>query len=187
MKQLFFLFTVLLGLPLFSHQNTLFRDEETGFVMEVPAHLRRTWNVSNYENGIEVNVFHSDLDGEEVSFIITGKIPLASVLGEGSESFYPMFLENLKEQMDEIFKEIEVDYRIDSLTSLADESYCAQRYHFSCSDEGEGAFVDLHSFLLDRYAFFVVTAVSYEDGENRNFEKFSEEVLKKVRFIEEGK
>lgn len=185
MKKLFLFFAFVLSLPLFSYENSLFRDEDTGFVMEIPANMKRTWNVSHCENGIELNVFQSDLDSDQFSFIITGKIPLTSVLGEGVESFFPMILENLKEQAVEVLDEIELDCEIVSLTSLADLDYCAQRYHFSLSDEEGSLFLDLHSFLQDNYSFIVVTAVAYENRGSQKFEKFSQEVLKRVRFIED--
>jgi len=180
------LFTCL-GITLFAMEPTIFRDEDTGFVMKVPAGMQRTWNVSNSDNGIEIVVFQSDSNEEKFSIITTGKFPLKTVIGEGSEGLYPFVVEQLQSTILANQKEEGFPIQMEILPSLANDEYCGQRFRIHLFDEDwdEPFHVDIHAFMIETYSCIVMTGVFPETSEDE-LEAFTAEVLDGVHFIEES-
>ncbi|MDN3505725.1 MAG: hypothetical protein P0S96_00650 [Simkaniaceae bacterium] len=172
MKTLLTLLLTCFGITLFG-SDTLFRDEDTGFVMQIPAEAKRTWNLSHCENGIELIVFQN----EEESFIAFGKLPLTDVLGEGAEGSYPFVFEELQE----MFCGEESVFSIEVLPSLAPEEYAASRMRIRIKDEDEDVCMDLHSFLIGTNSIHIVTY----DGSESALDKLTFGVLSSVSIIEE--
>ena len=188
MKALFLTLIACFTMTLFASETTLFRDEDTGFVMEIPSDMNRTWNLSNSENGIEMNVFQSEDFDEKFYVIVTGRFPLKDVIGEGSEGLYPFIVEQLESAF-LINQENDEDspVKIEMLPSLADEEYCGQRFRFHVWDEDwdEPFQIDVHAFMIETYSFVVATGMYPSKSEE--LDAFTTKVLSGVRFIEEDK
>jgi hypothetical protein len=176
MKTLLTLLLTCFGITIFGSDTTLFRDEDTGFVMQIPTGVKRTWNLSHSENGIELVVFQNE---EDFSFIAFGKLPLTDVLGEGSEGLYPFVFE----EMQELFGDEESAITLEVLPSLADQEYAASRIRIRLEDEEEGVCLDLHSFLVDTNSIHIATGV-YARPESE-LDQFTYDVLSTVFIIEE--
>lgn len=183
MKQLFLIITMFLGIPLFSLQeNTLFRDEDTGFVVELPGIMKRTWNVTNCENGIEINVFHTDLETEPLMLVVTGKFPIGFYAGEDAEDAFSQVFEHVKY---EIMESYGLDFHIEPLPSLADEKYQGRRFRLVFGEDRENTSLDFHIFLCNSYGYIVLTATLPLENFD-TLESFTEQIMKRVRFIEES-
>lgn len=171
------------GITAFGSDTTLFRDEDTGFVMQIPDGVKRTWNLSHSENGIELIVFQKEEDEEKFFFIGFVKLPLTDVLGEGSEGLYPFVFE----EMQEIFcdsQDEESTITLEVLPSLADQEYGASRMRMRIEGEEEEAVVfDVHSFLVDTNSVHIATG-GYLSTES-DLDQFTFDVLSSVFFIEE--
>jgi len=173
------------GITLFGSDASLFRDEDTGFVMQIPAEMKRTWNLSHSENGMELIVFQSEDDEERFFVIALGKIPLTDFLGQGSEGLYPMVFEQVQEMICDL-QEDEGAFSLEILPSLADTEYGATRMRICIQDEEEeeeGMAIDVHTFLVDTYSILVATGVY--SCEERDLDQFTFDVLSSVRFIDE--
>lgn len=178
------------GTALFSSDKTLFRDEDTGFVMQVPAGIKRTWSLSNCENGMEINIFQTEENEEQFSLIAIAKCPLSGLVGEEGEALYPFLAEEFKGFMEEEGEDLDFDFQMTQLPSLAEEKYRGQRYRISFGedeeDEEEDRFtLDIHAFLIDSYSYIVVTT-TYPCEWGDELDHFTKQVLKNVHFIGES-
>jgi len=161
MKTLMLALLTCFGITLFGSDATLFRDEDTGFVMQIPAEMKRTWNLTHSENGMEMIVFQSEEEEEKFFIIALGKIPLTDVLGQGSEALYPFIFEQVQEVICDLQEE-EDSISLEVLPSLADQEYGASRMRICIQDEDdedERVAIDVHTFLVDTYSILVATGV----------------------------
>ncbi len=185
MRMLFLMFMTCFGVTLFASEGTIFRDEDTGFVMEIPAGMKRTWNISNSDNGMEITVFEPIESGEKVCVVTTGKVPLKAMTGEGSEGLFPFMIEQVKATMQTLQEDEELPFQIEELPSLANEEYCGQRFRLCIMDEDwdEPIRVDVHAFVVETYSFVVTTLVS-PCVDEEELDDFTNMILGGVRFIE---
>ena len=186
MKTLFLTLITCFTVTLFASPKTLFRDEDAGFVVQMPSDMRRTWVLSttSKKNGIGIHVFQSEDLNEDV--IITGRFPLKDVIGEGSEGLYPFIVDQLQSILWEFLTEEVCPVQVEMLPSLADEEYCGQRFRFHMMKESwdEPYQIDVHVFMIETYSFFVATAMYPYKSEE--LDAFTTKVLNNVRFIEEA-
>lgn len=183
MKMLLLLLTACLGTTLFASESHIYRDEDSGLVMTLPSHIERTWHLSHFENGIEFNVFQSELDDESFCFITTGRMPLKSILGEGSEGSFPLVMEQLHTLLD--IDDEDVEFQFEILPSLAKDEYCGIHYrlHLRDDDWEEAMHIDIHVFTIGTCSHVIVTGM-YPSSVDE-LDAFSGEILAAVDFIEE--
>jgi hypothetical protein len=181
MKKRLLALVTLLAATLNASNPTLFRDEDTGFVMEIPAGMNRTWNLTHFQNTLEAIAFQNEDFTDSVRGIAFVKIPLTEVLGEGSEGLYPIIFD----QIHALAADLEDSaFTIETLPSLADEEYGSSRIRISYVDEEElGLTFDLHTFMMDTYAIIVLTVSQTEP--THSTDAFTYQVLSTARFIEE--
>ena len=187
MKALFLSLIACFTATVFASDTTLFRDEDAGFVMQVPSDMKRTWNLSNSENGIEMNVFQSEDFDEDFCVIVTGRFPLKDVIGEGSEGLYPFIVDQLQSAFLTNQEEDEdCPVQVEMLPSLANEEYCGQRFRFHMMDEDwdEPFQIDVHAFIIETYSYVVATGMY--PARSERLDAFTTKVLSGVRFIEEA-
>lgn len=191
MKALFIALLLGCGIQLYASQSSLFCDDEVGLTVEIPAGLHRTWNLSNVQNGFEINMFNSQEDLSPLCAIVFGKYSLENVSNEDFYSIYPSIIQQLQQafsEEDEDGCEEDVQFQIESLPSLIlSENFVSerQRIHFFAEElEGEVC-LDVHFFFHNGYICAIATGV-YPNVSAERLDRFSSRVVNSIRFIAEA-
>jgi len=187
MKTLWLSLILALGVNLFAQETSLFRDEDSGLVLEIPPGFKQTWNISNLETGLEMTVFNSDGRDTDVFMIMIGKLPLISLWSEPMEAFYPIIMSQIEEvlSLGKIYVDKDgVVFQAETLPGYSSDCYFGKRIRmFLGSDEMfEELFMDVHFFIENQQACAVVTGV-FPDADEEDLDAFSQSVLESVRFV----
>ncbi len=188
MKALFLSMMMCLGTFCFANEVSIYRDEDTGLVMEIPQGFKRTWNLSNSETGLEVTVFNTDEFEDTISVIGIGKLPAIAFDLNNLEPFIALLKGELysnfsEEERKEIEEEIVVN--LEELRPFLDDSYQSRRLRLEIhvNEVNEDFQMDIHVFAKNDHACAVVTGIF--PTEDDQLENFSKDVFENVRFIEE--
>ena len=177
MRKTFLCLILLITGALTANQGSLFRNEDSGLVVEIPNGLKRTWSVNNHEWGLELTVFQ---EGDEKAII------LATIPKENA--FVDHWLPTLEDPNALLasYREDneEDDFSLKVEESLANEEYSAMRIHVEGDFEIANVSGDIHFFQREKYVTFIGTVLGSEEKVT-GAEEFSKSVLETVRFIEE--
>ncbi len=178
----FFLSVLVAATALLSANDpTIYRDEDSGLVLEIPGGLTHTWSLSHSEKGLDFHVFQTN--EYPMYLVVTGRLPLKEVLGEGSEGLFAQVLSEFQSGFD-----AESSLKFESLPSLASDEYASERMRVHFIDEEEEVedlYMDMHLFLKDTQVTIIGTILYSPEEGGESIEDFSKAVLETVRFIEE--
>ncbi len=182
MRVLFALLTICIGTLAFANQPTIFRDEDSGLVMEIPAGFRRTWELQNHETGFDLIIFNTNEWDDNLTLIGITKVPMQCYFDQDIGAILPIVFKQLEEVFDSECLE-EFGFKAEPLASLADEKYMAQgfRLSFYNQEEDETIQIDVHVFFENGHISVIMTGGYPVE----TLDEFSRGILKKVRFIEE--
>jgi len=179
-----FFLALFLSVSLFANNNSLYRDDEIDLVIEVPADLQRTWNISNSQSGLSLTVFNNDEFEDNVNILVVGKIPLASLPSEEVADMIPMLFDEFSEDLTSqecCYLSDEVEWCVEKLMPVAPEFTDRYQVHLYLEEVEETITMDLHFFTRNGQSCLIMTG-ALEDPTFLN--DFSETILANIRFIE---
>ena len=187
MKTLFLSLLLCFGVNLCADYGTIFRDEDTGLVMQIPPGLKRTWNISNCDNGMEFNVFQSDFTDEKFFAIILGKLPKTNFLEEESGEMLALVIDELQSTLSEggtFFDETDIESF--ELELLPSDDYIGQRLRLHISDEDMevSVHIDLFFFEVEDCLCLLATGI-FPEGDPLELEEFTSRLIASIMFIQE--
>jgi len=178
---------------MFASDSTLYRDEDTGFVMELPNELKETWAISNLEMGFDVKVFQTQKE-EKISAVIVAKCPIQQNEMDPFGSMYANIdfadvFQNITAQSQieasDEESEDEITCNCELLPSLASEESQCIRLRFNIAGfEETPIVVDVHVFVVDGFSVAVGTC-QFPVEQDADLEAFTSEIASTIRFISE--
>jgi hypothetical protein len=174
---------------MFAADTSLYRDEDSGLVMEMPAKVKPTWAISHLESGVDVKIFNSSIEADGPFYaVIIAQCPIHGESFEQLKGVYCTLLQQFRNEMGSSSYQFDEDnvFSLDLsfLPSLAPVELggCRFQLRLVLEDAEEALTMDVHSFAVNEHSVTIATCV-FPTEDAMDAEDFTAQIMSKARFL----
>lgn len=187
MKKMLLSFILCLALPIFSLQESMeYCDQESGFSLCLPQGFKHSWNMKNFDLGLEINVFlekDCNIAQDEKYFSVVAQIPLNHSNGFDEIEFLSIVLKELEIGKEYIAQDGITLKVVEKPVIGIDNQHVKRMQIFLSFDENEeekGFAADVQMFIENHYAFLVLIGAFPTDNFNE-LDELSHRMFQTIR------